>query len=139
MNSSLDPLLNRWREGTLTSAEMRELTDGLATHEGRAVLRRDWFLEVALPQALRTAPVLALAPKPARFRAWLSSWLPQDEAASAMALRMWAGGSLAALVLAGVTALSLKQTTQPATAQEADSIAIAQILFQQRFFEPDSP
>jgi hypothetical protein len=87
MNPNLDELLHRWREGTLSDDEMRQLTDALASSEARAALRRDWFLEEALPEALKTAPLLEVAPpdftpsKPER-EAWATvRWLRLEWAA----------------------------------------------------------
>lgn len=57
MNSHWDELLNRWRKGNLSTDDLRRLNDALATKEGRAALRSDWFLETALPEALRAAPL----------------------------------------------------------------------------------
>jgi hypothetical protein len=62
MNPNLDELIHRWREGTLSDDEMRQLTEALASREARAALRRDWFLEEALPEALKTAPLLEVVP-----------------------------------------------------------------------------
>ena len=62
MNPNLDELIHRWREGTLSDDEIGQLTDALASREARAALRRDWFLEEALPEALKTAPLLEVAP-----------------------------------------------------------------------------
>ena len=52
MNDELQNLLHRWHEGSLTTDEMRTLTALLAKPEARQSLRRDWFLESALPEAL---------------------------------------------------------------------------------------
>jgi hypothetical protein len=87
MKANLDELLHRWREGTLSNDEMRQLTEALATSEARAALRRDWFLEEALPEALKTAPLLEVVPpdftpsKPGR-EAWAAvRWLRLEWAA----------------------------------------------------------
>jgi hypothetical protein len=87
MNPNLDELLHRWREGTLSDDEMRQLTESLASREARAALRRDWFLEEALPEALKTAPLLEVVPpdftpsKPER-EAWAAvRWLRLEWAA----------------------------------------------------------
>jgi hypothetical protein len=87
MKANLDELLHRWREGTLSDDEMRQLTDALASRDARAALRRDWFLEEALPEALKTAPLLEVAPpdftraKPGR-EAWAAvRWLRLEWAA----------------------------------------------------------
>ena len=89
MNTHLDELINRWREGQLSDEELRRLTDALATQEGRAALRGDWFLEAALPEALRTSPVLKLAQTmdpmaTSQTRSWTNwlSWRPLTAAAA---------------------------------------------------------
>jgi hypothetical protein len=127
MNSELDTLLNRWRDGSLSEEELRRLTDFLATQEGRAALRHDWFLEEALPEALRTLPLLEMAPRPswaAQWSAWLRPWTVaaagrEDEPATVV-LRQWARGSLAALPLgaAAVVAAAWLAWQEP-TATEA--------------------
>jgi hypothetical protein len=87
MKTNLDELIHRWREGTLSDYEMRQLTDALASREARAALRRDWFLEEALPEALKTAPLLEVAPpdftraKPGREAAGAIRWLRLEWAA----------------------------------------------------------
>ena len=52
MNPELQNLLHRWRENSLTTEEMRALTAELNQPAAREALRRDWFLEAALPQSL---------------------------------------------------------------------------------------
>ena len=77
MNPELQNLLHRWREGSLTTEEMRALTAELAKREARAALRRDWFLEAALPQSLAASSVIVRTPrsaKPAATVAW--RWTP---------------------------------------------------------------
>ena len=100
MTPELQNLLHRWREGSLTAEEMRALTAELAKPEARAVLRRDWFLDAALPQSLAASSVIVRTPLPslaARMRAWAASWFtlfaPGDargEESSILALRLWA-------------------------------------------------
>jgi len=96
MNTHLDELINRWREGELSDEELRRLTDAIATPEGRAALRGDWFLEAALPEALRTSPVLKLAQKldpmaTSQTRTWTNwlSWRPLTAAAAGIVLGMF--------------------------------------------------
>ena len=78
MNPELPNLLHRWREGSVTSEEMRALTAELAQPEARTALRRDWFLEAALPQSLAASSVIVRTPrvaeKPAPTLAW--RWTP---------------------------------------------------------------
>lgn len=52
---NLDELLQRWREGRFSDAELAELTRELRTVEGRKRLRQDWFLEATLSEALKAA------------------------------------------------------------------------------------
>jgi len=106
MNIQLDELLRRWREGTISDEEMRQLTESLVTQEGREALRNDWFLEEVLPEALRTSPVLGMLSRPslmARWTEWLrlktgaTSYREEDDVL--FGLRLWARGSLAAVPL----------------------------------------
>lgn len=90
MNTHLDELINRWREGRLTDEDLRRLTEALDTPEGRASLRADWFLEAALPEALRTSPLLKVSQKaePQQTRKWTGwlSWRPLAAAAAALVI-----------------------------------------------------
>jgi len=52
---NMDELLERWRDGTATEADLRELTARLATPEHRDALLEDWLVESALPRALPAA------------------------------------------------------------------------------------
>ncbi len=108
MNTNLDELINRWSEGKLSDEELRRLTDALATPEGRAALRGDWLLEAALPEALRTSPVLKLAQKmdpmappwrneSKRWTGWLS-WRPLTAAAAGIVFGMFCSSMLFAYV-----------------------------------------
>lgn len=63
MNDELSDMLHRWREGSLSAEEMRSLTELLAKPEARAALRRDWFLDAALPQALAASAVIVRTPR----------------------------------------------------------------------------
>ena len=108
MNPELQHLLHRWHEGSLTADEMRTLTAHLAKPEARAALRRDWFLETALPQALAASAVIVRTPQQslmarlrAAFAGWLTRFAPQaarEEEAGLGALQLWARPSFAAIV-----------------------------------------
>ena len=114
MNAELQNLLHRWREGSLTTEEMRTLTAELAQPEAREALRRDWFLEAALPQALAASAVILRTPRPAlaeRLHGWtarhltiLTSSDSPDERTALFALRLWARASFAALAVGLITA-----------------------------------
>lgn len=147
MNPGLEDLLHRWREGSLTADQMRALTAELAQPEARAALRRDWFLEAALPQSLAASSVIVRTPLPslaARLRGWIAGWLtlfaPGEgggEASSIFALRLWARTSFAALAVGLVTAswLAWPQDTElPVDPEPAD---IAQLMIESRL--PDAP
>jgi hypothetical protein len=69
---NLDELLDRWRHDEMSDAELAELTRQLATREGRARLRRDWFLDASLPAALQAASAPQTAP--ARPLRWIAAW-----------------------------------------------------------------
>lgn len=130
-------LIHRWREGPLPPDELPRLNDLLATREGRAALRGEWFLDAALPEALRTAPVIALAPQPswlARFLAWFT---PQ-EAAPLLALRWCAHASLAAAAVIGLSLAILLPRHQRHNA-DAEADSIAQIIFQRHFASATRP
>lgn len=114
MNPELQKLLDRWREGSLTTEEMRALTAELAKPEARAALRRDWFLEAALPQSLAASSVIVRTPQPslaARLRGWAACWFTlftpgeaREEEPSILALQLWARASFAALAVGFITA-----------------------------------
>lgn len=96
MNMHLDELMDRWREGQISDEELRRLTEALGTPEGRATLRGDWFLEAALPNALRTSPILKLAQTlapmgPSQGRTWTSwlAWRPLAAAAAGLVIGMF--------------------------------------------------
>jgi hypothetical protein len=90
MNTDLDKLIRRWREGTLTDEELHLLNETLSTTEGRAAMRDDCFLEAALPEALRTSHLLKVAEQPsARMPTGWLSWRPLAAAAAVVA---FAGG-----------------------------------------------
>ncbi|MEO6753627.1 MAG: hypothetical protein ABIP85_17755, partial [Chthoniobacteraceae bacterium] len=90
----MDELLERWRDGTATEADLRELTARLATPEHRDALLEDWLVESALPRALPAALVadqresaLTSGTKPSpraepkRWGGWLQ-WRPLAAAAA---------------------------------------------------------
>jgi len=149
MNPELPNLLHRWREGSLTPEEMRTLTAHLAKPEARAALRRDWFLDAALPQALAASAVILRAPKPslaARLRGWIVSWFtlfaPGDsrrEEPSVFALRLWARASFAALALGLITSAWLvwPQREEIATDVDTEPAYLAQLMLETQL--PDSP
>lgn len=93
MNTHLDELINRWREGRLSDEDLRRLTEALDTPEGRASLRANWFLEAALPEALRTSPLLRVSRKaePQQTRKWTGwlSWRPLAAAAAGLVFGMF--------------------------------------------------
>ena len=90
---NFDELLDRWRHGEMNDAELAELTHQLATREGRARLRQDWFLDASLPLALQVAstPQTARAVPPRCIAAWraattaASRWRPAWRWAAGMA------------------------------------------------------
>ena len=105
MNTHLNEILNRWREGTLSDEELRCLTEALDTPEGRAALRRDWFLEAALPEALRTSPVLKLPQQldpmaTAQAKRWPGrfSWRPLTAAAAGLLIGLFSASVVFAYV-----------------------------------------
>lgn len=57
---STSELLERWREGSISEAELRELTARLAQCEHRDDLLDDWLIVSALPQVLGGAAVARL-------------------------------------------------------------------------------
>ncbi len=149
MNPELPTLLHRWREGTLTPEEMRTLTALLAQPEARAALRRDWFLETALPQALAASSVVVRTPQPsliARWRCAFASWLtrfaPQatrEEESGLGALRIWARASFAALAV-GLIATTWLAWPQPQSTRAdfgSEPAAIAQLMLETQL--PDAP
>jgi hypothetical protein len=151
MNDELQNLLHRWREGSLTADEMRTLTALLAKPEARQALRRDWFLEAALPEALAASAVIVRTPQPslaAKLRGWIAGWLiafaprvSREEDAALCALRLWARASFAALALGLITAswLVWPQREEFAADVDADSepAFLAQIMIETHL--PDSP
>lgn len=149
MNSELPTLLHRWREGTLAPEEMRTLTALLATPEARAALRRDWFLETALPQALAASSVIVRTPQPSfmarlrsAFAGWLTRFAPQatrEEESGLGALRLWARASFAALAVAFITTtwLAWPQPQSIRADSGPEPAAIAQLMLETQF--PDAP
>ena len=149
MNDELQNLLNRWREGSLTADEMRTLTALLAKPEARQALRRDWFLEAALPQALEASAVILRTPQPsmaAKLSGWIAGCLnafapraSREEDAALWALRLWVRTSLAALVVGLVTSawLAWPQREEIATETDAEPAYFAQLMLETQL--PDSP
>lgn len=71
---TLETLLHRWQEGVLSGEELQELIRLLETPEAREQLRREWFLESMLPEALKTAGCPVVVPEHP-IRVWLSTFL----------------------------------------------------------------
>ncbi len=145
MNEELQRLLHRWREGSLSAEEMRTLTELLALPEARAALRRDWFLETALPQSLAASSVIVRTPQPSlaeRVRAWLTLFAPgdaRDGDSSIFALQLWARSSFAALAIGLITAswLAWPKGEEFALESTAEPAFIAQLMLETQL--PDSP
>jgi hypothetical protein len=149
MNDELQNLLHRWREGSLTANEMCTLTALLAKPEARLVLRRDWFLEAALPEALAASAVIVRTPQPslaAKLRGWIAGWLTacaprasREEDAALWALRLWARTSFAALAVGLITSawLTWPQREEIATETDAEPAYFAQLMLETQL--PDSP
>jgi len=149
MNDELQELLHHWREGSLTADEMRTLTALLAKPEARQALRRDWFLEAALPEALAASAVIVRTPQPslaAKLRGWIAGWLTacaprasHEEDAALWALRLWARTSFAALAVGLVTSawLAWPQREEIATETDTEPAYFAQLMLETQL--PDSP
>lgn len=128
-------LIHRWREGNLSPDELLRLNELLATREGRAALRDEWFLDAALPEALRTVPVIALAPQPS-WLARLQAWFRPREDEPLLALRWWANASFAAVVVIGIsTAVMFPRHER----RDAEADSVAQIIFQRHFASSSQP
>jgi hypothetical protein len=97
---NMDELLERWRDGSATEADLRELTAGLATPEHREAMLEDWLVESALPRALPAALVAdqresaminstkpSPRPDPNRLSGWLQ-WRPLTAAAAGIVFGM---------------------------------------------------
>jgi len=97
---NMDELLERWRDGSASEADLRELTARLATPEHRDALLEDWLVESALPRALPAALVAAqresamtsgTKPSPrAEPKLW-SGWLQRRPLTAAAALVLFLG------------------------------------------------
>jgi hypothetical protein len=149
MNDELQNLLHRWREGSLTPDEKRTLTALLGNPEARQALRRDWFLDAALPQALAASAVIVRTPQPsmaAKLSDWIAGWLttfapraPREEDTTLWALRLWARASFAALAL-GLAAsawIAWPQQEEIAAEVDAEPAYFAQLMLETQL--PDSP
>lgn len=139
MTPDLQNLLHRWREGSLTTEEMRTLTAELAKPEARAALRRDWFLEAALPQSLAASSVIVRTPQPS-FVARLSGWFTRlfegdarEEVSDLGALQLWMRTSFAALAVGLITSAWLVWPQSHETAHDSDAEQLVQIIFQKQF------
>ena len=149
MNDELQNLLHRWREGSLMADELHTLTALLAKPEARQALRRDWFLEAALPEALAASAVIVRTPQQslaAKLRGWIAGWLTafaprasREEDAALWALRLWARASFAALAVGLVTSawLACPQREEIATETDAEPAYFAQLMLETQL--PDSP
>ena len=139
MTPDLQNLLHRWREGSLTAEEMRTLTAELAKPEARAALRRDWFLDAALPQALAASSVIVRTPQPslvARLSAWFTRLFKGDaheEAFGLGALQLWMRTSFAALAVGLITSAWLAWPQRHEVVHDSDAEHLAQIIFQKQF------
>lgn len=103
MNTHLDELMNRWRENTLSDDDWRQLNDALSTQEGRAALRGEWFLDAALPEALRTSSLLQVvqkteSPQALKQARWLS-WRPLISAAAGLVIGLFSASMVFGLVI----------------------------------------
>lgn len=140
MNNQLQSLLQRWRDGSLTTEEMRELTLLLANPEARATLRRDWFLDTALPQALAASVVLMHRPRPSvaeRLHGGIAHWFTlfapgeaRGEDSDVLALRWWARASSAALAFGLITIGWLVWPQRQETATDSEPAFIAQLMLE---------
>jgi hypothetical protein len=151
MNPELQNLLHRWRENSLTTEEMRALTAELNQPAAREALRRDWFLEAALPQSLAASLVIVRTPQPsfaAKMRAWAASWFTlfapgeaRGEEPSILALRLWARASFAALAVGLITASWLVWPQQDEITADVDAESepafLAQLMIETHL--PDAP
>jgi hypothetical protein len=135
MNEDIQELLRRFREDELAPEEWHRLNELLDRPEGREALRRDWFLEAAMPQSLAAAAVAVRIPRPSlaeRFRA-----LPRTEEPTLAVLQLWSRASFAALTIGlfGATwaVWPQRETFDP----ESDPAFIAQLILQNQL--PDAP
>ncbi len=115
---NLDELLQRWREGRLSAAELDDLMRQLGTVEGRKRLRLDWFLETTLPEALKAADLARAVAKVAPLKSvpWtgrIVAWCTGMRSAW-----RWATAAVALVVIA-LLAVSLLLSPGPSTRQEA--------------------
>lgn len=147
IDEELQMLLDRWREGALTDEEMLELTARLEKPEAREMMRRDWFLDAALPQSLAASDVVVRTPRPSlavRWRAGLAGWLTafaprsvQREEPVLAALQLWRRASLGALAAAAVVAVALVWTPGKNVVADFTPRQIAAAMLSNEL--PDSP
>ena len=138
MNEDIQELLRRFREDELAPEEWLQLNELLDRPEGREVLRRDWFLEAALPQSLAAAAVAVRIPRPSfaeRLRAWFA--LPRTEEPTLAVLQLWSRASFAALTIGLFGATWAVWTPRETFDPEPDPAFIAQLILQNQL--PDAP
>ena len=97
MKIHIEDLIARWRDGNPAESEVRRLAELLEDPEARDALRDEWFLEAALPEALRRTAVLGCREPELlagggggvcnRWKHWLS-WRPLTAAAAGIAFGM---------------------------------------------------
>jgi hypothetical protein len=118
--------------------------------QSRAALRREWFLDAALPQALAASAVMQNAPSPtlaARCRTWAARLFasePRQAGAALLALRWWARGAFAAVALGALTAwgvwprsdAALPAASAGTDAADAEPALIAGLLLEQQLNDP---
>jgi len=126
MNDEVSDLLERFREDRLTPGEWIRLNEMLEQPEARAALRRDWFLEAALPQSLAASAVPIPAPSQ-----------PRGEEPALGALLLWARASFAALALGCLTVTWAVWPPRTEISPDSDPAVIAQIILQNQL--PDAP
>jgi len=98
---TIDELLQRWSDGSITADELRELTAKLAKPEHQSALLDDWLLESSLPDRLPVAAVAGLHESamnrrieriaPVRAKQWAGwlSWRPLTAAAAGLVIGLF--------------------------------------------------
>lgn len=126
MKDRLGELLWKWRERQITAGEMAELNRLLDTPAGRAVLRADFEMEVALRQVVAARRAVARSQERAeafaaasQFRA--SWWLPWISPGRRTPQRVWAAtaGLAAVAILAAILLSSRSSRPKPEPARLA--------------------